>query len=263
MLTIEWRGVQVREAASAASAEESVDDPIGVAFIGMGVAGRLGASAANASPFCRVVAVCDLDRDALMAAAAQFGGRPILDVTELCDESDIEAVYIATPTHLHLENVKQLAEAGKHLLIEKPVVVNPDEGRRLVEIVRATGRRVMAVNTRGRDAPVRAMARLVREGAVGRVRSLTNISYTSWMLRPRFDYELVSELGGGVIFRQAPPAGRDRSNDPWSPPDRRNDHRGRGPLAQRGGSGLQRAFGVPRRRGGNARLQRRRLFRFR
>jgi phthalate 4,5-cis-dihydrodiol dehydrogenase len=194
----------VAEAVLSANAEARDIEPVGIAIVGMGVAGRLGAVAAHESPFCRVVAVSDLDHDAVNAAAVQFGGRPVLNAADLCNASDVEAVYIATPTHMHLENARQFAEAGKHLLIEKPVVVDPDEGRLLVEIERATGVRVMAVNTRGRDAPVRAMARLVREGAVGRVRSLTNISYTSWMLRPRFDYELMAKLGGGVIFRQGP-----------------------------------------------------------
>jgi len=181
-----------------------VEDPIRIGVLGMGVAGRLGASAAVRSPLCTVVAVCDLIPDVAVAAAEMYGARPVHLPEDLARDPEIEAVYLATPTHFHLENARQFASAGKHVLIEKPVVVNRDEGRQLVELERSAGVRVMAVNTRGRDAPVRAMARLVSDGAIGAIRSLTNISYTSWILRPRFAYELATELGGGVIFRQAP-----------------------------------------------------------
>jgi phthalate 4,5-cis-dihydrodiol dehydrogenase len=183
---------------------DEVMDPIRIGVLGMGVAGRLGASAAIRSSLCSVVAVCDLVPDVTVAAAEVYGARPVHSLEDLARDPEVEAVYVATPTHFHLENARLLASAGKHLLIEKPVVVNREEGRQLVELERSAGVRVMAVNTRGRDAPVRAMARLVREGAIGAIRSLTNISYTSWLLRPRFAYELSTELGGGVIFRQAP-----------------------------------------------------------
>ncbi|HUY07590.1 MAG TPA: Gfo/Idh/MocA family oxidoreductase [Acidimicrobiales bacterium] len=182
----------------------SADDPIRLGILGLGTAGRGAAAAQVGSSHCRLVAVCDTNETTAKEIGAKFGVRYYSDARQLCDDAEIEAVYIATPTYLHLANALQLASAGKHLLIEKPVVKDSAEGDAIGKLGEATGVKIMAVNTRGRDAPIRAMAHAVATGAIGRVLSLTNICYTNWVLRPRYPYELVAALGGGVTFRQAP-----------------------------------------------------------
>lgn len=173
-------------------------------MLGLGTAGRTAAGAAIQSELVDLVAVCDVDSATAETIGARLSVRKYTDLRELAADDNVEAVYLSTPTFLHLPHALELASAGKHLLIEKPVVRDAAEGEALVSLVQATGVLALAVNTRGRDAPVRAMARVVKSGAIGSVLSLTNVAYTNWVLRPRFAYELYPALGGGVTFRQAP-----------------------------------------------------------
>jgi phthalate 4,5-cis-dihydrodiol dehydrogenase len=183
---------------------ETLEDPVAVGILGLGTAGRHAATVATSSPFAKVAAVCDTNLETSTAMSERFATPGYTSIQQLCDDPMVEAVYISTPTYLHLANALQLASAGKHLLVEKPVVKDSSEGEALVTLANDFGVQVMAVNTRGRDAPVRAMARIVEKGSIGNVLSLTNISYTDWVIRPRYAYELVTALGGGVAFRQAP-----------------------------------------------------------
>ncbi len=179
-------------------------EPVRMGVLGLGTAGRGAVAAAERDLHMQVVAVCDLAEKTANEIAARHGVRAYTDVRQLCEDGEVEAVYVSTPTFLHLANSLQLAGAGKHLLVEKPVVKDSAEGEALIALERDFGVKVMSVNTRGRDAPVRAMARVVASGAIGNVLSLTNFCHTNWVLRPRFPYELVTALGGGVTFRQAP-----------------------------------------------------------
>jgi predicted dehydrogenase len=60
--------------------------------------------------------------------AKEFGARKwYRDYAELIADDEIEAIYIATPVHLHAEQAIAAAEAGKDILCEKPMALNVDE----------------------------------------------------------------------------------------------------------------------------------------
>ncbi len=183
---------------------EPIKDPISIGVLGLGTAGRNAVKVASSSKYVTVAAVCDINIETASTIGRISNVPGYTSIEQLCDDPNVEAVYLSTPTYLHLANALQLASAGKHLLVEKPVVKDGSEGEALVTLAKDFRINIMAVNTRGRDAPIRAMARIVQEGSIGSVLSLTNICYTDWVIRPRFPYELVTALGGGVAFRQAP-----------------------------------------------------------
>ena len=70
----------------------------------------------------KIVAAVDLDLD----KAIKIAGRKhaYKDIEEMYDKEDIDAVYIATPHHLHKPMIRQAFENGKHILCEKPVSVS-------------------------------------------------------------------------------------------------------------------------------------------
>lgn len=179
-------------------------DALRLGVLGLGNAGRTAIRAASSSEFVTLAGVCDQSATVAQEFASDYSVPSYTSVREFAADPDIEVVYVSTPTFLHLAHALDLAANGKHLMIEKPIVKDPGEGEALIQLAVETGVKIMAVNTRGRDAPIRAIARLVAAGAIGNVLSLTNISYTNWVLRPRYPYELLPALGGGVGFRQAP-----------------------------------------------------------
>lgn len=91
----------------------------------------------------------------------------------LCEDPDVDIVYVATPNVLHRENALQAIAAGKHVLVEKPFAMDRTQAREIVDAARATGVVVMeAMWTR--FLPHMARVReLVRTGSLGDVRTVT------------------------------------------------------------------------------------------
>lgn len=170
----------------------------------MGLAGRSGARAITNSRYVNLAAVCDLSVDTVTSVATQWSVKAHTDYARMLDDPEIEAIYICTPTHLRLPHVERAVGAHKHVLVEKPIARNVEEAEQIVQLISSSDVIGMSVNTRGGDAPVQAMARIVADGNLGEVLSLTNVMYKPWVLSPRWDYEMDPTLGGGVNFRQAP-----------------------------------------------------------
>ncbi len=85
-------------------------------------------------------AIMDLNEAFLNQVGDQFGiARRYTTVEELLAQPDIEAVYIATPVFCHKEQVFQAADAGKHVLLEKPMGLTAAEGREMSDYCAAKG----------------------------------------------------------------------------------------------------------------------------
>jgi phthalate 4,5-cis-dihydrodiol dehydrogenase len=149
-----------------------------------------------------LAAVADSLPAACDEVATQHGARVFPDIASLVAGDDVEAVYIATPTDLHVEHVMTALAAGKHVLVEKPMAIDLAGAKAMVEAAERAGLLLMVGHSHSYDLPYRRMRDLVNEGRLGRVRMMHNIYYTDWLYRPRRPEELKTELGGGVTFRQ-------------------------------------------------------------
>src|SRR5437868_15151293 len=98
--------------------------PIRTALIGCGKVGGLHAAALSSLPESKLVAVCDAAATRAEQFAARYGGRAFTEVSRMLGESGAEAVFICTPHPLHLEPAVLAAEAGAHVMIEKPMATN-------------------------------------------------------------------------------------------------------------------------------------------
>ncbi len=112
---------------------------VGWGLIGCGdIAQKRVAPALRDSPACELIAVNRAQSERAAAFAKQFGARRwYLDWKKLLRDEEVEAVYIATPVHLHAEQTIAAAEAGKHVLCEKPMAMNVRECDQMI----AAGRR--------------------------------------------------------------------------------------------------------------------------
>jgi 1,5-anhydro-D-fructose reductase (1,5-anhydro-D-mannitol-forming) len=91
------------------------------------------------------------------------------ELEELLDVDGLEGVWISSPTHLHHEQASAALEAGKHVLLEKPLAMDPQQGWDLVERAKKAGK-VLATGYQARYVPGHIeMKRLIAEGAVGEV----------------------------------------------------------------------------------------------
>ena len=154
----------------------SPNDRPGIALIGCGGMGN--ADAQNASTFGDIVAVCDVDQSRLDAAVAKYtknGKKPeaFTDFRKLLERKDVHAIINATPDHWHsLINIAA-AKAKKDIYSEKPLTLTIDEGKRVVEAVRANNV-ILQTGTQQRSSERFRMAcELVRNGRLGALKEVS------------------------------------------------------------------------------------------
>jgi len=142
----------------------------GVAVIGYGYWGPNLVRNFSACPTTRVVAVCDRDASRLARVAANCPGAKLTaDYNEVLRNAEIEAVAIATPVATHVSLARAALEAGKHVLIEKPLAGNVREAELLVQRAREVGRTLMVDHTYIYSPAVRKIKELVDKGEFGEI----------------------------------------------------------------------------------------------
>lgn len=125
-----------------------------------------------AMEFCEnaeIVAVMDRNPKPLEYIKETFGIQATYtDVDELLKNPEVEAVYIASPVFCHMEQAKKVLEAGKHLLLEKPIGLDYAEAKELTEFVKKFPNQKVGIAMIMRMHPVHQHIRtLVKEGVLG------------------------------------------------------------------------------------------------
>lgn len=143
--------------------------------IGLHGRGQAHMDAINHLPNCKMQYLCDVDSRVLKERAdkaKQMSGeavKTIVDVRELVEKSDVDAISIATPGHWHAPMSILGVNAGKHVYVEKPFSHNPQEGEWLVEIQKKHPDIVMQMGDQQRSANTSIEAvQLIRDGLIGR-----------------------------------------------------------------------------------------------
>ena len=168
----------------------------------MGAASRQLLPAVEKYSDIRVTAICDPLASVREAMAANYGARPVAGLDELLASDLVDAVYIATPTDLHAAHVVAAADAGKHVLCEKPMATTLVEATAMIAAAERNEIVFQVGHSHSYDEPYRAMRELIASGRLGRVRQLHNMYYSDWVYRPRRPEELDENRGGGITFRQ-------------------------------------------------------------
>jgi phthalate 4,5-cis-dihydrodiol dehydrogenase len=150
-----------------------------------------------------LVAAADGRAEARARFAADFGGTAYATVEELCADPAVEAVYVATPHQYHAPHAVLAAQAGKHLLIEKPLALTLADCAAIVEAAQRAGVALVVGHSHSFDAPIARLRALIGSGAFGALRMLNALNYTDYLYRPRRPEELDTTRGGGAVFNQA------------------------------------------------------------
>lgn len=153
------------------ASNDTAGGQLGVAVIGCGLIGTRRARAAAAHAGTRLCAVVDPDR-ARADAVAGSACRAVADWRHAVQLDDVDIVVVSTPNGQLAEIVTGALEAGRHVLMEKPMGRNLAEAQRMADAAAAAGR-VLQVGFNHRHHPaVRRAAELIRDGAIGRLITL-------------------------------------------------------------------------------------------
>lgn len=119
-------------------------EQVGFGVIGTGVWGETHLKAYSSAPQIKLVAVCDKNEQLGRRRAEQYGAESFTtDYREVLANPEIKAVSVVTPDLLHREIAIAAAEAGKHVLIEKPMATKVEDCQAIIEAARANGVTIM------------------------------------------------------------------------------------------------------------------------
>ncbi len=125
----------------------------------------------NYSELGALSVVCDTNKASLELISAQYPGlRTETDPGQVVADDSIDGVVIATPAETHYALARRVIEAGKHLLVEKPLALNVNEGQRLVELAGSRGVILMVGHLLEYHPAVLRLAELIRSGELGDLR---------------------------------------------------------------------------------------------
>ena len=149
----------------------------------------------------RLVAVASRDEARANTLAAQLAPRPRAygSYAALLADPEVEAVYIPLPNSEHTEWSIRAAEAGKHVLCEKPLALTADETRRIIAACRAAGVLLLEAFMYRFHPQTQWTAEQVRAGRIGAVRLVRGSFAFDINLRPG-DIRLRAALGGGSLL---------------------------------------------------------------
>ena len=145
-------------------------------------------------------AVASRSQESADAFAAKFGAaKSYASYDELLADPDVDAVYIATPHPLHLEWLLKAADAGKHILCEKPLTLNSPDASHAVEAARRNGVCLLEAFMYRCHPQTAMVVELVSSGALGKIKAIE----ATFSFQAGFDpdsriYNL--DLGGGGIL---------------------------------------------------------------
>lgn len=165
---------------------------VGVAFIGAGIVAEMHGRGVSANPGARLIGAYDPDRARSLAVTAKFGGRPFESLEELLADPRVDAVHVLSPARDHCASALAALDAGKHVLVEKPVAETAGELVLLKEAARKAGRVCMPAHNYIYAPSLRRARRLVESGKLGPVASL-------WILYNIFHPEEIAAIYGGVL----------------------------------------------------------------
>jgi len=139
------------------------------AVIGCGAWGTQHARVYRELESTELVAVCDLDEARVRTLAERYGVDAYADYDPLLRRRDVDAVSVCTPTVTHAEVALRAIEAGKHLLLEKPMTNLVPEAKRVIGAAERAGVKLMVGFVERFNPAVRRTVDLVRAGEVGEI----------------------------------------------------------------------------------------------
>lgn len=142
---------------------------LGYAVLGLGI-GMAHAEAAAASENAELVAVCDINEKRLEKAAALYKGITLYhDFEDLLKDDRIDIISICLPSAMHADFAVRAMEAGKHILVEKPLDITYERAMMIEEARKRTGKTVGVVFQNRYNLNMYPIKKAVEDGRLGQL----------------------------------------------------------------------------------------------
>ncbi|HEV3121269.1 MAG TPA: Gfo/Idh/MocA family oxidoreductase [Isosphaeraceae bacterium] len=180
---------------------------LGILVVGAGFLGAQRAAAARLARGTRLVAVCDAVPAVAEAVASRHRVPAFADFALALKHPGVDAVVVATPHSDHDEQVRASLLAGKHVLCEKPLAIDPTTARDLASLAEASHLTLATGLNHRLLVPIRELIGLVRAGAMGKVESVrVAIGHRASMAFMQSWHTNRARSGGGTLIDNGPHA---------------------------------------------------------
>jgi UDP-N-acetyl-2-amino-2-deoxyglucuronate dehydrogenase len=187
-------------------AQTADQTPLRCAIVGAGVIGNIHARLVSSlADRASLVAVVDPNTSRAAAIAEKYGARPYPDAASAYAAEEIDSIAVCVPSGLHAQIAIEAMQAGKDVLIEKPIATTVADADRIIETERSTGRTVAVVSQRRFQPPVAFIKRAVSEGKLGRITTgfAESVLFRSQAYYDSDDWRGTIALdGGGALINQ-------------------------------------------------------------
>ncbi len=140
---------------------------IGIGFIGAGDIADLHAEAVNSLEGAELIGIWNRTAEKAKTKAAKFGCKVYASVAEMLNDPKIDVVFILTNMETHCEYTIKAAQAGKHILVEKPAASNIDELKQMQQAVLKAGVQCMPVHNYIYEAGILRTKSMIEKGLLG------------------------------------------------------------------------------------------------
>jgi predicted dehydrogenase len=190
-----------------------MDKELKVGIIGCGEIAVSHARSIADARNARIVMTMDVKKEIAKDLADRYQAAFTTDLDELLSNPDVDAVYIATPHYLHAPIAIKAADAGKHIMVEKPIAVTPQQARDMIEAADKNGVLLSVCFVMRYRSDVRKAKEMLEQGVIGDVIALkmsamgdkpSTYWHGGYSGRVRTDWRTKKEQsGGGILIMNA------------------------------------------------------------
>lgn len=173
-------------------------------IIGCGYIGNRHAKHISEHQEAKLVSAFDIDATATAALTGNYKIQPASSLSELLQNPEIDIISVCTPNGNHFETALAVLNAGKHVIIEKPMTLKREQAEGLINVALRSNRQLYVVKQNRFNPPVQAVKKLVDEGKLGKIYYVVINCY--WNRNKEYylhsKWKGTKELDGGTLFTQ-------------------------------------------------------------
>lgn len=147
-------------------------DILKMAVVGCGYFGEKHATVISQTCNAKLMAVCDTNGEAAKGLAEKLKCKYYTDIESMLSNEEIDAVSVAVPAPFHLDAVRPVAKAKKHILLEKPIAHNTQDALEIVKLAKENGVRLMVAHLLKFDPRYEFTAQAIKRGEFGDIISM-------------------------------------------------------------------------------------------
>ena len=146
-----------------------MEPPLTFGLIGCGRVAPRHAQSLKELAGAQLTAVADCVENRARRFAGEYGTESHTDYRRLLERKDLDVVTVCTPSGLHARMAIEAMQAGKHVVVEKPMALTLEDADAVIRTAEETGKRLCVVMQNRFNPPMQDLLRIVRSGSLGKI----------------------------------------------------------------------------------------------